>query len=297
MELKNINAFLRVAELNNFTKAAAELGYSQSSVTVQIQQLEKELGFALFDRIGKSVSLTPMGEIFIGYANEFLRLESKTKALKENAGVVSGTLRLGVLESLFVWKVADLLPQFHSKYPAVKIEIKSATGAALYRMLRQNELDIIYLLDYVIYHRDCVRACTSPVSLKFVAAAGSELSGRKDIPLAEIMKEPLILTERDAIYRRELDQEAARNDIELEPFLEVDNLEVVLRLLKKQMGVSFLPDYVLHESVNSGELALLDVRYNVINLWSQLVYHKNKFITPQMQAFIQLIRESSSSIS
>ncbi|MDO4559938.1 MAG: LysR family transcriptional regulator [bacterium] len=297
MELKNINTFLRVAELSSFTKAAAELGYSQSTVTIQIQQLENELGFMLFDRIGRSVSLTPKGEEFIAYANEFLRLEARTLALRETAGSVSGTLRLGVLESLFVWKIADLLPQYHSKYPGVTIEIKSATGAALYRMLRQNELDIIYLLDNVVYHKDCVRACTSPVSLKFVASPKNELCRRKNIPLAEIAKEPLILTERDAIYRRELDNEAARNGIELVPFLEIDNLEVVLRLLKKQMGISFIPDYVIHESVEAGELAVLDVDYHIINLWSQLVYHKNKFLTPQMLAFIRMVQESSPSIS
>ena len=113
------------------------------------------------------------------------------------------------------------------------------------------------------------------------------------ISLAEIAQEPLILTERDAIYRQELDHEAAKNDIELVPILEIDNLEVVLRLLKRGMGVSFIPDYVLHESIARGELSVLNVRYDAINLWSQLVYHKNKFVTPQMQAFIRLIQDSS----
>ncbi len=104
---------------------------------------------------------------------------------------------------------------------------------------------------------------------------------------------------RDAIYRRELGHEAARNDIKLVPFLEINNLEVVLRLLKKQMGISFIPDYVLHESIERGELALLDVDYHIINLWSQLVYHNNnnKFLTPQTLAFIRLVQGSSYSIS
>ena len=111
----------------------------------------------------------------------------------------------------------------------------------------------------------------------------------------------MILAERDAIYRRELDHEAARNGIELVPFLEIDKLEVVLLLLKKQMGISFIPDYVLHESIERGELALLDVDYHIINLWSQLVYHhnnnNNKFLTPQTLAFIRMVQGSSPSIS
>ena len=293
MELKNINAFLRVAGLGSFTKAANELGYSQSTVTIQIKQLERELGFPLFDRIGKTISLTQKGEEFILYANEFVRLEDKLSSLSDAPDSVAGTLRIGVLESLFVWKTADLLPRFHSRYPEVKIEITSATGAALYRMLRQNEVDVIYLLDNLIYHKDCVRACASPVSLKFVAAPESPLCAEKNISLEEIARQPLILAERDAIYRRELDREAAVNGVELVPILEVDNIEVILRLLKRGMGVSFLPDYVIEESVKKGELSVLDVRCNAISLWSQIVCHKNKYVTPPMRSFTELIQSAA----
>lgn len=292
MELKNINTFVRVAELNSFTKAANELGYSQSTVTIQIKQLETELNFLLFDRIGKNVSLTPRGKDFLQYANEFLRLEAQALALKGETDAVSGTLRLGVLESLFVWRIADLLPEYHRRHPGVKIEIKSATGAALYKMLRQNDLDVIYLLDNVIYHKDCLRACMSPVSVKFVTYPENPMCARKNIPLAEIAREPMIVAERDAIYRRELDLEAGKNNIELIPILEIDNLEVVIRLLKKKMGISFMPDYVIQEYIKSGELAELSVECNPVELSSQLVYHRNKFITPQMNSFIAMVRDT-----
>lgn len=292
MELKNINTFVRVAELNSFTKAANELGYSQSTVTIQIKQLEKELNFLLFDRIGKNVSLTPRGEDFLLYANEFLRLEAQALSLRGGDDTVSGVLRLGVLESLFVWGIADMLPEYHKRFPNVKIEIKSATGAALYKMLRQNDLDMIYLLDNIIYHKDCVRACTSPVSVRFVTYPDNPLCTREKIPLEEIAKEPLIVAERDAVYRRALDLEAAKNGIELIPILEIDNLEVIIRLLKKKMGVSFMPDYVIGEYVERGELAEVDVDCSPMELSSQLVYHRNKFISPQMSSFIKMIRET-----
>jgi len=293
MELKNIFTFIRAAEIGNFTKAAEELGYSQSTVTFQIKQLEQELGFKLFDRIGKSVSITPYGEEFISYANEFLRLAAKVDSLGKTSASQTGTLRLGVIESLFVWKIADMLPVFHKMMPNVNIEIKSATGAALYRMLRQNELDLIYILDNIIYQKDCVRACTFPVSVKFVAPLTHPLVNKKKISLSEIVQETLILAERDAIYRRELDNEAAKKGIEVIPTLEVDNLEVVLRLLKKWDGISFMPDYVVKESVENMDLKVLDVSYSNINLWSQVVYHKNKYITPQMETLIELVRKNN----
>jgi len=69
MEFRNIATFLRVAATRNFSRAAEQLGYSQSTVTIQMQQLEKELGTQLFERIGKQVSLTERGEAFIHHAN------------------------------------------------------------------------------------------------------------------------------------------------------------------------------------------------------------------------------------
>ena len=141
---------------------------------------------------GSAFPSPPKGEEFIASANEFLRLEARTLALRQTAGSASGTLRLGVLESLFVWKIADLLPQYHSKYPGggMTIGIKSATDAALYRMLRQNELDIIYLLDNVVYHKDCVRACTSPISLKFIADRKMNCAAGKISLLRRLRKNP-----------------------------------------------------------------------------------------------------------
>ena len=79
MEFKNITTFLKVAELRNFSKAAKKLGYSQSAVTIQIQQLEHELGVQLFERIGRGAALTEEGQSFVFYANEILGAAEKAR--------------------------------------------------------------------------------------------------------------------------------------------------------------------------------------------------------------------------
>ena len=107
MEIRNILTFLKVAGTQNFSKAAEQLGYSQSAVTIQIQQLEKELGTQLFERIGKRVYLTEKGQEFIGYASEIMRVtnealtfageEHKTRGIEDRRrgiylyGTASGT--------------------------------------------------------------------------------------------------------------------------------------------------------------------------------------------------------------
>ena len=86
MEIRNLVTFLKVTELNSFSKAAEALDYSQSAVTVQIQQLERELGVRLFDRIGKNVSITQYGKNFISYARDIVSAVARAQVFRECVG-------------------------------------------------------------------------------------------------------------------------------------------------------------------------------------------------------------------
>lgn len=118
MELRNIVTFLQAAEKENFTHAANSLGYSQSTVTVQIKQLETELGYQLFDRVGNRISLTPRGEEFRYYANQLVSISQQIKLIPmrepEN---LHGTLRIGILESLFFHILRRCCPTITSASP------------------------------------------------------------------------------------------------------------------------------------------------------------------------------------
>lgn len=92
MEIRNINTFLKTAATQNISKAARALGYSQSAVTVQIRQLEKELGIQLFERIGKKISLTERGVELTAYANEIMRVTNQALTFASVEGEMEGTL-------------------------------------------------------------------------------------------------------------------------------------------------------------------------------------------------------------
>lgn len=91
MELRTINTFLHIAELHSFSRAARELGYSQSAVSAQVAQLEAELETPLFDRVGKTVRLTDAGQTFLTYARSLLATAEQAKAALQPARQVSGT--------------------------------------------------------------------------------------------------------------------------------------------------------------------------------------------------------------
>ena len=127
MELRLLTTFLKVAQLQSFSKAAESLGYSQSAVTVQVQQLENELGVRLFDRIGKTVSITHYGQEFIPYARDVVSAAARAVSFTVQERDLTGTLRIGTIESIMTASFGEILPLYHEHCPRKRSRICSCT--------------------------------------------------------------------------------------------------------------------------------------------------------------------------
>ena len=127
-----------------------------------------------------------------------------------------------------------------------------------------------------------------PEDIVFVTASGHPFVGRDSLDLDLVIDQPFILTERNASYRFILDQYLAAQGKEIHPFLEIGNTEFIISLLRKNLGVSFLPEFTIHQDIINGELAVLDVRDFYMRTWRQIVYHKDKWVTREMDAFLRL---------
>lgn len=289
MELRNITTFLRVAELQNFTHAAEELGYSQSAVTVQIQQLEHELGVPLFERIGRTVHLTAPGQAFLREANEVMRAAERARDAVRLAPEPEGILRIGTMESLSASIISRLVGEYHKKFPLVKVVVYTERADGLLEMMRRNDVDFIYYIDAKHFSPDWVIPLDREEQIVFVAAPKNPLVGKQGIHLEKIITQPCVLTEEGQGYRIPFDQLLAERNLRVIPILEIGSTEVIVRMVEESNGVSLLPMYVVGEHLKSGRLVKLDVPEFSAAMHQQLVYHKNKWVTPQMQGFIDLI--------
>ncbi len=293
MEYRNLVTFLRVAELQNFTQAANALGYAQSTVTFHIQSLEEELGVVLFDRIGKRVSLTMAGEYLISYANDIMHLESAIRDLNKNLETLPGTLRIGVVESLLSVYAGRIVEGYRELHPQIALEIQSGSSPELMELLRENNVDLILFMGRRIVEPHFVRDLIRPADVSFVTAASSPLAKKKTVKFSDLIREPLILPEKSSLYRKMAEEVAAHFDCMLEPAVQINSTAVILRLLKRGLGVSFLPDYLTRPGVQAGELALLPVEsWAPQEYFIQLLHHKNKWVTPQMRWFVSLMEET-----
>ncbi|MDD7412813.1 MAG: LysR family transcriptional regulator [Eubacteriales bacterium] len=289
MEFRNLSTFVRVAELRSFSAAARELDYSQSAVSMQIAQLEEELGTRLFDRVGRSIALTEQGARFYGYAQNILRMTENACREMNNTSGVSGQLRIALAESLCMIGFPEVLGRYHQLYPQVQVIVSTATTTDMFRALAQNDVDLVYQLDTRVYRSDAVIALEEPVRVVFVAPREHPLASRKTVTLAECAACPFILTEKGMSYRSQLDECLARNGLEIQPFLEIGNPEIIARMVAKGMGLSLLPEFIVAEHVRRGEIVQLEVEGFSAGLWRQLIYHKGKWISPAMQAMIDLL--------
>lgn len=291
MEIRNLITFTKIAETKNFSKAAEQLGYSQSAVTMQIKQLESEIHAKLFERIGRQVKLTESGERLLPYALDILNTLQKVEHIASEPEEISGPLRIGTSDSFVTSILPTVLSDFLTICPHSEVSVQTALVSDLFQGLRQNEYDCLLFLEQKLYFPEWIKVLESPVKIHFVTNSDSPLVNQKQIPLSRIMGEPLYLTEKGVSYRYFLEQILAENGTELHPFLEVGNTDILVRFLLAHSGISFLPDYVVRPYLTSGELSILDVSFPDVTLWIQLVYHKNKCVTPQLSKFIDLMMQ------
>ena len=293
MELRNLQTFVRAAELKSFSQAARDMGYSQSAVSMQIGQLEAELGAELFERVGRTVALTPQGMTLLSYAQNILRMADSARAELTRTAAMSGHLRIAMAASIGSSVFPDILARYHAAWPDVTMTLTTGTTDEMFRALSQNDVDMIYHLDRRIVRGDLEVPMTRPAPIIFVAPRGHALAAEKQVPLSVLVRQPFILTEKGMSYRYELDTHLAELGYEIDPCLEIGNTDVVADLVARGVGLSFLPEYVVRGRLASGSVVRLNVPEVDITLYQQLIYHRGKWITPAMQAMIDLIEREA----
>lgn len=289
MELRNLITFIHVAELGNFTRAAEQLGYSQSTVSFQIKQLEEELGCLLFERINHTITLTERGHELVRYAHQ---IRSLTDAFKESLTAeeeLTGHIHIVTPDSVCDDMINSHYIDFHNKYPHISVKFTTADTVVMFDMLDRNEADLVMTLDNHSYHKDYVIAKEEQLSMHFVAAANSKFAGARGLSIRDIIREPFILTEYGQGYRRVLDKELAKQSLEITPVLEIGRTDIITTTVANSNMISYLPDFVTRDLVDCGRLCYLDVCDVHLDIWKQLIYHKNKWMSKSLKAVIDYI--------
>ena len=289
MELREMNTFLVAAEKMNFSKASQQLGYSQAAVTIQIKQLEKELGVLLFDRIGKNVFLTDKGKEFLIYTQKILLYTDEAISKIKNEDLYSGVLRIATSESILSTSFPRIINEFHKLYPSIHLCIKTAIRDFIFEAMLHNELDLAYIIDQNVIDHEWFGKTIKEDKVYFVASPKNLLTQKKQVSIEEILAEELIVTESNVGYTYELSQHLARNGLFFHPYLEIGNTDMIRLLVTENKGVSYLPLFTIEKEIKEGTIVPLRIPEFEVKVYRQLFWHKNKYVTKPMSDFMKLI--------
>ncbi|MBE6551064.1 MAG: LysR family transcriptional regulator [Ruminococcaceae bacterium] len=292
MEIRNLLTLVHVAEQNSFTKAAAVLGYSQSTISFQIKQLETELNCLLFERINHNIALTEKGKEVLEYAQQIRHLTEEFQQNLNDASEISGHIHIVTSDSICEDMLLTNYPDFYRNYPKIELKFSTADTDEMFRMLSHNEADVMFTLDNHIFRQNYVIAKEESVPAHFVAGNGFPIDEDTEIKLQDIISYPFILTEKGEGYRHAFDSALARMSVDIKPVLEVGRTDIITSLLEKSQSVSYLPDFVTKKMVSEKRLKYVNVTDFEGDIWKQLIYHKSKWLSKPFKAFLSYVMKN-----
>ena len=275
MTITQLSTFLKITELNSFSAAADSLGYAQSTVTTQIKQLEDELGCVLFERLGKTISLTSSGERLITYAEKMLQLEREIRLDVTDEENPAGVLKLGVSESLCISRFPQILMEFNKNNPRIEIRIQFVTHESIPDLLQKGELDMVYTLNPLFEDERIKILHKKREKLRFYVSPDHPMAG-KNIWEDDLKDVPLLLTGHNCNFRHMLLTDLEDNGISPKIVLETSSKEVLKQFAEGGFGVAFIPEMAAEKEIKDGKLKPLIWKGTDFPVYSQVLIHKDK---------------------
>lgn len=287
MDLTYFRTFREVARRKSFTRAGEELGYAQSSITMQIQKLEREYGVPLFERYGRQLRLTPPGESLLVLAQQMLEIYDQSKEMI--ASQVSGTLTIGTINSLAAYYLPPYLHQLKQLYPGLNIQLFPDSEASILSKVKEGDYDIGLLLDQ--YPADPSLTCTSvrEEQLVLIAPLDHPLAQKTQIQLSDLGNTEFIVTEEGCIYRGKFERLLKDNAVALQVGFELGNVETIKHCVMSGLGLALLPRITVASELEMGKLKQLPLTHAQLTMDLQLLLHPKKWMSQPLQAFIHML--------
>ena len=290
MELRQLDIFRILAHELNFTRAAERAHCVQSNVSVQIRGLEQELGVQLFERLGQRVRLTAHGQRLLPYSERILRLLEEARAITRDGESPAGTLVVGSPESVLTYRLPPVLQMFRRKYPEVELVFRAVGSTELVPLLEQGQLDIGLVIDDLLKHPRLQVEALGPEPLALLVHPGHSLLARSAVSAEDLRNQAFLLTDPGCAYRSKLEHALGKEHVRPKAVMEFTSVETIKQCAALGMGIACLPAIVADSEIVAGKLASLPWSGSNLTMKTLVAWHKDKWRSPGMEAFLSLLR-------
>ncbi|WP_145147814.1 LysR family transcriptional regulator [Paenibacillus xylanexedens] len=290
MEIRQLKTFCTLASTCSFNQTAELLSYVPSTITMQIKSLEEELGVKLLDRLGKRVVLTDAGQQFLPYATKILNDVEEAKCISSQQGELAGTVVIGADEVLCAYLLPSLFKRFRAEYPGVRLLFRPLSGQELKSSLREGQADVVFVLDEPVTSKDLHSEFLKDETFQLVVSSDHVLASRSALVIDDFHKQHFLLTEKNCSYRTYFDQALLKKGADALTELEFHSVEAIKQCAVAGLGIALLPEMALKKELSEAELVALPWDLSEISFSAQMLWHREKWISPSMTAFIQVAK-------
>ncbi|MGG2085486.1 LysR family transcriptional regulator [Priestia aryabhattai] len=288
MEIRHFVTFKKVIETGSFTQAAEHLGYTQSTVTTHIQALEEHLEGPLFDRMGRKIKLTDIGSKLLPYVQEILDTYGKIESITTDGEDIRGELKIAAPESLTVYRLEPILKEFRNNFPHVNISLSNATCGDNKRSILNGSADVAFVMLPEFQDSDLIVHSLLDEPIVLVGSPDCSLSILDNSYKNQKISECFLANEKECSYRVIFEEYLGVRGIVPSQTMELWSIEAIKRCVMSGLGIACLPLLTVEDEIKEGRLKIIPCDGGFKQIFSQVAYHKNKWISPALSAFINI---------
>lgn len=285
MTLRHMKIFVAVFRHSNITKAAQELHLAQPSVSLAIKELENYYGIRLFERIGKRISPTEGGKEFFGYSLHIVSLFEEMEKRMKNWDV-SGTIRIGSSITIGTHILPGLIRNYQAEFPDLKINAIISNSSTIENHILDNTIDL-GLIETQPEHEDIQAVPFMKDSLCAIVGCSHPLAKESSVTLFDLAQYPFLMREKGSAGREILDSYFSIQQLNVRPAWESSSTQAIVKGVAEGLGVAVLPYLLVEKDIQEKTVRMLPFT-RPLSRDLNIIYHKSKYLTPNMKAFLSL---------
>lgn len=296
MEIKHLKTFSTVAKAGSFSNASKILDYAQPTVTTHIQLLENEFKVKLFERLGHKIKLTQEGERLLYYVENILKYSNEAITALSSNETVAGKIAIGANESFSVARLPSVIQDFLQKYPNVDINLKFGSVKDIHEQLQNNTVDVAFFLTRDVCYPDLIVESLLAEPVVVVTSPDHPFRSHVSANIKDFENQVLIVTQENCSYRAMIDDLLSEAKISPRSIIEINNIQAIKQLVMSGLGITILPRISVEYEIS--QKLLIEVPWNKspLPVFTQIAYHKDKWLSPTLSSFLEQARNHLSFI-
>ena len=290
--IPRLEAFIAVATEHSFTRGALSISLTQPTVSARVAALERDLGVALFERLGRDIRLTDAGNALLPHARRTVHAARDAaeaiRALRVGGG---GSVLIGTAPTFGTYVLPDLLQRFDAAYPDVEITIRTGRSLEVSQMILDDVVQIGF--ERRLGHPEIAAITLYEDDIMLMASPAHAIAQRRRAPVSDIARESIVFFDTGSSYHALSHAVFRESEIAPRHALDVDSLEMAKHLVLRGLGLAFLPRVAVERELASGELVPIRIEgAEPISRSISVIYRRRRSMSDAALAFLELVKDA-----